>query len=96
MSSNQLQEAKAESMQRQNPSVPAVAAWWCLVAAGIAAAGVALGDFPFTTTSALLLLTIILAPAAIMQALWRRNHEAVVTRLVYVSDRHPKRRTPAR
>jgi hypothetical protein len=79
-------------MQRQNPTVPAVAAWWCLVAAGIAACGVALGDFPFTTSSALLLLTIILVPAAIMQVLWRIP-EATTARLVYSSDRDPNRRS---
>jgi hypothetical protein len=87
-------EAKAEHMQRQNPSAPAIAAWWCLVAAGIAACGVALGDFPFTTSSALLLLTIIFVPAAIMQVLWR-TPEAATAHLAYSSDRAPKRRSHA-
>jgi hypothetical protein len=82
-------------MQRQNPSVPAVAAWWCLVAAGIAACGVTLGDFPLTTSSALLLVTIILVPAAIMQVLWRGTHEAVTADIPCAADRHPNRRRQA-
>jgi hypothetical protein len=81
-------------MHRQNPSVPAVAAWWCLVAAATAACGVVLGDFPFTTSAALILLTIMLVPAAIMQALWRIP-EATAVRLVYSSDRDPNRRSRA-
>jgi hypothetical protein len=82
-------------MQRQNPSVPAVAAWWCLVAAGIAAGGVTVGGSPLTTSSALLLLTITFVPAAIMQVLWRGTGEAVTANLVYAADRHPNRRPRA-
>jgi hypothetical protein len=42
-----------------------------MVGAGIAACGVTLGDVPFTTSSALLLVMITLVPAAIMLVLWR-------------------------
>jgi hypothetical protein len=78
-------------MKRQNQLVPAVAAWWCLVAAGIAACGVALGDFPFTTSSALLLVMIIVVPAAIMLVLWRDAHATTVAELLY-ADRDPNTR----
>ena len=57
-------------MKRQNRSVP-VAAWWCLVAAGIACCGVTLGDFPLTPSSALLLVMIMFVPAAIMLVMGR-------------------------
>ena len=80
-------------MQRQNLSVPAVAAWWCLVAAGIAACGVALGDFPFTTSSALLLVMVIVIPAAVMLVLWRGAPAATVAELLYASDPDPDRRS---
>jgi hypothetical protein len=88
-------EAKKQNMQRQNSSVPAVAAWWCLVAAGIAACGVALGDFPFTASSALLLVTIILVPAAIMQVLRRDPSATGAAQLLYISDSNPKKRSHA-
>ena len=86
--------ANKQNMPR-HPSVP-VAGWWCLVAAGIAACGVTLGDFPVTTSSALLLVMIILVPAAIMLVLWREAPEAVVTRQWFASHRDKNRRSRER
>jgi hypothetical protein len=77
-------------MHSQNSSV-SVAAWWCLVAAGIAAWGVMLGDLPFTTRAALLLLTIVCMPAAVMLGLRREAPAATLARRSFGSDRDSRR-----
>lgn len=86
-------------MHRQQSSIP-VAAWWCLVAAGISACGVMLGDFPFTSSSALLLVTIILVPAAIMLVLWREAPQITVATRLFTSDgddtQRSRQRPPSR
>jgi hypothetical protein len=82
--------------QNQNPSMP-LAAWWCLVAVGIAACGVTLGDFPTTISAALLFVMIVLVPGAVMLVLWRAAPQTGAATLVFAEDRArvARRRTRA-
>jgi hypothetical protein len=68
-----------------------VAAWWCLVAVGVAACGVTLGDFPLTAGAALLFVVLTLMPAAVLLMLW----PAAIVTPVIARGRAVRRRTPS-
>lgn len=78
-------------MQRQNPSMPVKAWWWCLATVGFAACGVSLGEYPAMTSASLLLVTIAPVPAAVMLGLWPAAHAAMPATLVFAEGRAAQR-----